>query len=247
MVTSSYAPTTIADMHRARHLAWELPELGWEVEVLCPNLDFQRPEYLDPASGAFFNPQIVTHQVAPLGSWLFRLLRMRSIGWRALWPLHRAGAALLSSKRFDLIYITTGNFVFFCLARGWTRKFNVPCVLDYHDPWVRDRIRYDTTDHTLKLRVSAWLSSSMERWAVKGASGIVSVSSVYLDELRSRYPGSRCLEEQRCQVIPFAGREGDMNGLGRAARTGRQSSGKSFTSAPAAQSWRSHLPPSARR
>ena len=27
----------IADMHRARQLAWELPQLGWEVEILSPD------------------------------------------------------------------------------------------------------------------------------------------------------------------------------------------------------------------
>ena len=34
IVTSSYAPTMIADMQRVRQLAWELPKLDWEVEVL---------------------------------------------------------------------------------------------------------------------------------------------------------------------------------------------------------------------
>jgi hypothetical protein len=31
----------IADMQRTRQLAWELPELGWEVEVLCPSGEYQ--------------------------------------------------------------------------------------------------------------------------------------------------------------------------------------------------------------
>ena len=38
LVTSSYAPTMIADMQRARQLAWQLPEAGWQVEILCPGI-----------------------------------------------------------------------------------------------------------------------------------------------------------------------------------------------------------------
>ncbi len=41
IVTSTYAPAMIADMHRARHLAWELPKLGWQVEILAPDVSFQ--------------------------------------------------------------------------------------------------------------------------------------------------------------------------------------------------------------
>ena len=50
LVTSSYNPATIADMHRARMLAWELPKLGWEVEVLAPGTAFQHPSCLDAPS-----------------------------------------------------------------------------------------------------------------------------------------------------------------------------------------------------
>ena len=41
IVTSTYAPAMIADMHRARQLAWELPKLGWQVEILTPDVSYQ--------------------------------------------------------------------------------------------------------------------------------------------------------------------------------------------------------------
>src|SRR6185437_14797266 len=54
IVTSSYAPAMIADMHRARHLAWELPTLGWAVDILAPSASLQAPSYLDHDSSEFF-------------------------------------------------------------------------------------------------------------------------------------------------------------------------------------------------
>ena len=54
IVTSSYAPTMIADMQRVRQLAWELPKLGWEVEVLSPSAEYQPATCVDEDSAGFF-------------------------------------------------------------------------------------------------------------------------------------------------------------------------------------------------
>ena len=212
-MASSYAPTTIADMHRVRHLAWELPELGWDVEVLFAGSGFQRPEYLEPDSLPLFNPAVVGHSVDPQDFWFFRPLGIRSIGWRALRPLKRAGDALLATGRFDLVFISTGNFNLFCLGRGWSRRFHVPCVLDFHDPWVSDRVDYSTTTNRPKRWVAAALSRRLERIAIDGASGIVAVSPVYVEALRKRYPNSTALQLERSEAIPFAAREGDFSAV----------------------------------
>lgn len=199
----------IADMHRVRHLAWELPKLGWEVEVLYPGAEFQRPEYIEPDSVPLFNPATPLHEVRSKDPWFFRLLGIRSIGWRAFRPLLAAGYQLIKRRRFDLIYISTANFPLFCLGRSWARRFGIPYVLDYHDPWVRDRINYSTTESKWKALFVAKLSRWMERYAIQRAAGIVSVSSVYLEELRRRYGELKCLRSDRTAVIPFAARKED--------------------------------------
>ena len=200
----------IADMHRVRHLAWELPKLGWEAEVLVPGPQFQRPEYVEPDSKPLFNPAVPCHEVAPNDLWFSRLLKIRSIGWRAFVPLRAAGDELLKQRRFNLVYISTANFPLFCLGRYWARKFNIPYILDYHDPWVRDRVNYSTTKHKVKMFVVTKLSRWMESYAIHGSAGIVSVSPVYIEELRRRYGQLECLRSDRCQAIPFGAREEDL-------------------------------------
>lgn len=84
--------------------------------------------------------------------------------------------------RFDLVYITAAHFPLFYLGLPWNELSGTPYVLDYHDPWVRDRPARRTTQHTLKLRVVNQLARWMERHVTARAAGIVSVSPVYLDE-----------------------------------------------------------------
>jgi hypothetical protein len=211
LVTSSYYPVTIADMHRVRHLAWELPALGWHVDVLHPGVAFQRPEFCEPDAVQLFNPDVETHEAQPTGLRVARLLGVGSIGWRALLPLWRKGSELLSRKQFDLVFISTANFPLFCLGRAWLRSHRVPYVLDYHDPWVREQINYATTPSRWKLRVNVWLAKWMERWAVSSAAALVSVSPIYIHDLRRRYPNSAALKPNRALTIPFGARDADLS------------------------------------
>ncbi len=212
LVTSSYAPAMVADMHRVRHLAWELPRCGWECEVLAPDASFQRSQHLEPDSQSLFASAAPHHAVPPQAAWLFRALQVRSIGWRAWWPMARAGAALLRQRHFDLVYLSTANFNLFCLGRTWARQFGVPYVLDYHDPWVRDRVDYRTSRHPWKLWVNSRIARFLERRTLADAAGVVAVSPFYLDELRHRYGVLPALRPDRCEAIPFAGCEVDFPG-----------------------------------
>lgn len=203
IVASSYAPAMPASIHRARMLAWGLSESGWSVEVLVPAKDFQRPEWLADDSAALFSPEVACHEAQPILTGLFRLFGMHGIDRRALLPVYRLGASLLAQRRFDLIYITTTSFNFFCLGRFWRRRFGVPYVLDFQDPWYRPRPVMITTKHWIKFRIGNKLSKYLEAFAVNGAIGLVSVSPNYLAELRGRYPLAQTFRGGNQAVIPF--------------------------------------------
>src|SRR5277367_1026995 len=100
IVSSSFTPAMPASVHRARQLGWCLPEAGWEVEVLTPSVQFQRPEWLDEKSAIFFPAQIPCHEVPPPArSWIGKF-GAKSMAWRALLPMYRRGRELLASGRF---------------------------------------------------------------------------------------------------------------------------------------------------
>ena len=206
IVTSSYAPAMTADMHRARQLAWELPKLGWEVEILSPDAAYQLRSCLDMDSAEFFAPGTITHFVSPFWPALFRTLGFGSIGWRAIIPMFWAGRKLLRQRRFDLVFLSTTQFSLFLLGPTWQRRFAVPFVLDFHDPCYKEAAHPMWARPSLKHLISGKLAKYVERRAVLRAAGIVSVSPAYIDVLRRRYADRKpiWLEPGRTAVIPFA-------------------------------------------
>jgi|GEM_PF-1199887 len=209
LVTNALPPAMPADSQRARMLAATLPETGWDVEVLVPSLDFQIPIYLDGKAAALRPERIQVHEAAPGNNWLLRAAGARSMSWRALWPLYRRGCDVLRDQKFDLIYITTAQFNFFCLGRLWKRKLGVPYILDFHDPWFRETNDHETSPRNWKYHVGTRLVKHTENFALKHASGLVAVSPVYLEQLRCRYPGFRCVQPERTAAIPFGVSEQD--------------------------------------
>lgn len=193
-------------------LAWDLPATGWEVVVLSPTHRFYRNRAADPSSAELFNPRGVVHGVDPGdGSILLRLLRVNGVGWRAFRPLYRAGLNLLHADKFDLVYITTTQFLLFCLGALWQRRTGVPYVLDFQDPWVKTDKRYVTTTQSWKSWLNQSIAPTLERFAVRRAAGITAVSPLYLEQLRSRHPRAQSLSSDRADAVPFGALQRDLD------------------------------------
>lgn len=195
----------VADMQRARMLAWELPSVGWNVEILTPRASEVRRDLVELHNAAFFPPRCPVHEVGSLCRGLFEALGSRTHAWRTLLPMSRAGDRLLRSGRFDLVFFSTATFVYFALGSRWKQRFNIPYVLDFHDPWVQDGVRRSVGNRGVRSRVMDVLSRRMEHRAVVNADGLVSVSPMYLGPLRARYSHENptWFDSKRNAVIPF--------------------------------------------
>ena len=213
IVTSSYAPTMIADMHRARQLAWELPQQGWEVEILSPSTEFQREACIDADSDGLFPPHSHAHYAPAMARGLFRIAGMRSIGWRALLPLWLAGQRLLRQRKFDLVYFSTSQLPLLLLGRLWQRQFGVPYIVDVHDPLYNEHADHPVWARpSLKHRLSHAVSGRLEKYVVSAANGLIAVSPHYIYSLRRRYQTRQpaWLRPGHWDVIPFSARPGDL-------------------------------------
>jgi glycosyltransferase involved in cell wall biosynthesis len=224
IVTGSYAPTMIADMQRARQLAWQLPEAGWEVEILCPGIGYQPPSCNDPDSANFFSPAAKVHAVPQRAGAFFRFFGIGNIGLRAVVPLYFAGRKLLAARRFDLVYFSTAQFPIFLLGPPWRRRFKIPYVLDLHDPIDGSAA---ATPGGWKRRLSRWFSRLIERRAAASASGLIAVSPHYLVLMQSRYADRRpqWLKPDRQAVIPFAVLPRDLEEAGVGSAESRDAGG----------------------
>src|SRR3569833_2240014 len=212
IVTSSYKPAMASDMHRARMLCFDLPQQGWDVEVLTPDVSYQRSITIAPDVDGFFCETTPVHSVPAWHPKMFRAFSIGGIAWRAGMPLYREGCRLLKSGRFDLVIFSTTQFQLTCLGPIWRKRFGVPYVLDLQDPWYHPARKYYTTDRVTKARITNSLHKRSERFAVRKADALVSVSAKYLEDLNERY--ARTLkssgEPWRQQVIPFAASKRDL-------------------------------------
>jgi len=206
-------------------LAWELPRLGWDVEVLTPRASEVRQDVVERDAGAFFAPDVRVHEVGSIGRPLLEALGSRSHGWRTLQSMHRRGSALIASKRFDLIYFSTTTFVYFVLGAAWKRRYGVPYLVDFHDPWVKRNGAADPPQgwrsQGWRSRLTQYMADRMERAAVTNAEGLVAVSPDYVALLRRRYQMSNpvWLATGRHAVIPFGALDHDLSEAARATRT----------------------------
>jgi hypothetical protein len=210
IVVSSYRPAMLADMQRARALAWELPTLGWDVEILTPVPSQIRPDAIEPDTDGFFADGTPVHEVRAWLSPLFRLFTSRTGSWRMVLPMFWRGRSLLASGRFDLIYFTTTAFILVACGSSWRRRFGVPYVIDFQDPWLLPVDRYRSGGW--KARLSARLDPHLEKTAVRNAAALIAVSDAYIAALTLRYHklAPHWLDASRHAVIPFAADERDL-------------------------------------
>jgi hypothetical protein len=206
----------LADMQRTRILAWELPKLGWHVEIIAPAHGEVRQDATEPNPDAFFAPAIPLHEVFS-GHRVFKCLRSLSVGWRTFWPMFWRGRKLLAGGQFDVIYFSTTMFPYFLLGPLWQRSSGVPYVLDFHDPWFAGHRGHSGWKWWLRK----WLGLWMERFVVHNAAGLIAVSQRYIDTMRTYYGGAapEWLVPGHHAVIPFAAFERDFQEAEKTVRT----------------------------
>jgi hypothetical protein len=120
-----------------------------------------------------------------------------TLSYRAIRAIRRKGNELLgrnqSSSSFDLVYFSTTQFGLHVLGLEWERKFGVPFVMDYQDPWVSDYYREHPDvvppGGRLKYGLATWMNRRQEPRVLRHCSGITSVSAAYPEQLARRYGG----------------------------------------------------------
>lgn len=207
IVSPYFPPSTLAGVHRARHLAKHVIGTGWTPIVVCVDEAFHE-ERLDPGLAALVPGSIEIVKVPALDRRYCRPFGLGDISLRAWRPLRQAVLTLLATRRIDAVFITGSPYYPMLLAVEIKRRFGVPVVLDFQDPWVS--AWGAALPRWSKGGVAHRLSEWLEPKAVRAADFITSVSDTQNAQLVARYPW---LDASRMAALPIGGDPADYDAL----------------------------------
>jgi hypothetical protein len=213
MVSPHFPPDTSAGTHRVRLLAPHLPDFGWEPVVVSVDADGYEGA-IDPGLLSLVPPEVrIVRSRAWSPRWT-RMLGIGDLGIRAFAGLRRTCESLLASERFDALFITIYPTYPALIGPMLKRRFHVPFVLDYQDPWIGawgDTVgagSHGSVD--LKSRVSRWIAGRLEPRAVSAADALTAVSAPTYEAVAARYPGAAPSERA---TLPIGGESSDFDAL----------------------------------
>ena len=213
IVSPHFPPINAPDHQRVRMSLPYFEEFGWRPTVLAV-----RPEEVegtdDPLLEQTLPPGVEIVRTSALSARWTRRLGLGSLALRA-WPAFwRAGNRLLARERFDAVYFSTTMFAIMALGPIWRRRFGVPYILDFQDPWIEDYYEQPGAPPPpggrFKHQFNQWLARRLEPRVMRAASEVITVSPGYVEALRRRYPGVRV---ERFTVLPFGAPERDLEAL----------------------------------
>ena len=207
IVSPYFPPSTLAGVHRARILAKHLPACGWEPVVFCVHERYHE-QYLDHDLAALVPSDT---RVIKVGAWptrLSRTLGIGDLGIRGYGSLRRAVRALLDREGANLLFITALPGFPLLMGPGIKRKFGIPFIADFQDPWLPQD--YRTARPLSKLWAACRIAVMAEPHVLSGADHVTSVSQETNTLIRSRYPW---IPADRFSAVPIGGDEADFDYL----------------------------------
>jgi glycosyltransferase involved in cell wall biosynthesis len=207
IVSPYFPPSTLAGVHRARHLAKHLPAAGWWPIVLCVDDAFHE-ERLDPGLAALVPASVEIVKTTAVSASFTRPIGLGEISLRAWRPLWRTLQHLLETRPIKAVLITGSPYYPMLFAARIKRQYGVPVVLDFQDPWVSAYAA--TRTRWSKDGISHRLAVALEPRAVRAADMITSVSQTQNDEMAARYPW---LATSIMAAIPIGGDPDDFDAL----------------------------------
>jgi len=208
IVSPHFPPINAPDHQRIRMGLSYFEKFGWDVVVLT--VDANEVEGIQDIVLTKTVPKdipIIRTRTLPIK--YTKHIGFRHLALRSLPYLLQEGHKILVQKKIDLVFFSTTMFLSMSLGRLWYDRFKIQYILDFQDPWLSD---YYQTHNTIppggrfKYGFSQTLASIFERFTLKKASHIISVSQGYVDTLLKRYDW---LKPEQFTVLPFGAPEKD--------------------------------------
>jgi glycosyltransferase involved in cell wall biosynthesis len=189
MISPHFPPDSSAGTHRVRLLAPHLEAYGWRPTVLTVD-EHAYEGRIDPALRALVPASLDVERIHALSPRLTRTVGIGDLGLRALPGLRRAAWKRFERDAFDAVFITIYPSYPAVLGPMIKRRFGVPFILDYQDPWVGawGREVGGGADGAVdsRSRLTRALAERLEPRVLRMADGVTAVSERTFQEAINR-------------------------------------------------------------
>ena len=213
IVSPYFSPIYTADSQRVRMSLPHFREFGWMPYILSVQPDYVEGIY-EPLLDEMIPPEIRIIRTRAIPIKHTKNIGFGNLGVRCLPYLRRSGNQILAREKIDLVYFSTTVFPVMALGPYWHRRFGVPYVLDFQDPWRNDY--YDRAGAPMppggrfKYSCSQAVARVLEPYSLRKVSHAITVSPAYPQALLQRYPW---LREDQFTVLPFGASQEDFEVL----------------------------------
>lgn len=187
VIGCDFSPSSLPNALRLRFLVSHLDEFGWEPTVLTTDTAYSLyPADLENNNLLPKSLNVIRSKAIPLN--YTKYFGLNDIGIRSLWHYWNIISDYCSKGLVDLIFISVPPNIPMILGRLAKKKFGIPYVVDYQDPWVSDYfMKLPKDKRNTKAYLAYGLSKLLEPSAIKESSGIVGVSKGTTDDVLDRY------------------------------------------------------------
>jgi hypothetical protein len=207
IISPHFPPSTLAGVHRARHLAKHLPSHGWKPVIIRAD-ERHYTEAQDPALAGLVPDDVQQVRTGALPARLARFAGVGDIGLRAYAQIANAIDASIACHKPRIVLITGSPYYPMLLAKRVAKRWGLPVVLDFQDPWVS--AEGERQPKWSKSGLAHRLATMLEPRAVRHAAWITSVSETQNDEMAERYPW---MSRSRMMAIPIGGDPEDFDAM----------------------------------
>jgi hypothetical protein len=208
IVAADFSPTSLPSALRPRLFAQHLPAFGWRPLVLTTDPRHYESSS-DPENDQFLPEDLEIVRTPALPIQALRRIGIGDIGMRSLWHYWLALSRLCRTRRIDALLITVPPHVTSVLGPLARRRFGVPYVVDYQDPWISNyywKLPSSQRPGGYKWALAHALARCLEPVALSSVSHITAVSQGTIEQAAGRYPW---LKKVATTEIPFGGEAGD--------------------------------------
>lgn len=208
IIGADFVPSSLPPANRVRFFAKHLPEFGWEPIVITAKPEFYDWS-VDEENERLLSDSLSVIRTRAWRSGWTRKIGIGDIGMRAFLFQWRALKKLCRETPVDLVFVPVPPYVSMVLGRMAHRKFGIPYVIDYIDPWVTDYYwKVPKDQRPPKWAMAYAMSRVLEPFAVKNVSHVTGVSKGTTDSVVNRY---RQLSSNQASEIPYGVEESDFD------------------------------------